>query len=388
MEKLESNKIVVIGAGPAGLAAGALLRRAGLPFVMLEKSREVGHAWHYHYDRLHLHTVKDLSHLPLLPFPESYPTYVSRDDFAAYLEGYAKHFDLKPHFGEEVKRIGRNRLGEWVVETGSGRSYYASHVVVATGVNRVPHRPSFPGEDLFEGKITHSVTYRRATDYKGKRILVVGMGNTGAEIALDLAEHGMLPLLSVRGPVNIVPRDVWGRPTQLTARLLSRLPNWLADGIGKLLQRFTIGNLRAFGIETPTLAPNQQLREEGKTPVIDLGTVEMIRQGRVRVVPGIRKIGKDGVHFEDGSFHPLDLIIQATGYRPQLPDLVPGIEEILDEHGCPKHPEGEAHFQGLYFVGFDNYRPGGILGAINRDAPFVVDRICSKLGRNAGQTQS
>jgi cation diffusion facilitator CzcD-associated flavoprotein CzcO len=388
MEKLVSNNIVVIGAGPAGLAVGALLRQAELPFVMLEKSREVGHAWHYHYERLHLHTVKDLSHLPLLPFPDSYPTYVSRDDFAAYLDRYAEHFDLKPHFGEEVKRIGRDRLGEWVVETGSGRSYHASHVVVATGVNRVPHRPSFPGEDLFEGDITHSVDYRRARDYQGKRTLVVGMGNTGAEIALDLAEHGMQPFLSVRGPVNIVPRDVFGRPTQLTARLLSRLPNWLADGIGKLVQRITVGNLRPFGIKTPSLAPNQQLREEGKTPVIDLGTVEMIRRGRIRVVPGIRKIGKDGVYFEDGSFHALDLIILATGYRPQLPDLIPGIEGTLDEHGCPGEPEGKDLLQGLYFVGFDNYKPGGILGTINRDAPFVVNRICSKLKQNAGQAQS
>jgi len=388
MEKLKSNKIVVIGAGPAGLAAGALLRRAELPFVMLEKSHEVGHAWHYHYERLHLHTVKDLSHLPLLPFPDSYPTYVSRDDFAAYLEDYALHFDLKPHFGEEVKRISRNRLGEWVIETGSGRSYHASEVVVATGVNRIPHRPIFTGQDLFEGEIIHSVRYRRADDFQGKRVLVVGMGNTGAEIALDLAEHGMLPFLSVRGPVKIVPRDVLGRPTQLTARRLSRLPNWLADGIGKWVRRFTVGNLRSFGIETPDLAPNQQLREKGKTPVIDLGTVEMIRQGRIRVMPGISTIGKEGVYFQDGSFQPLDVILLATGYRPHLPDLIPGIEEVLDEHGCPQDPEGKGSFQGLFFVGFDNYKPGGILGAINRDAPWVVDRILSRLKQNAVQTKA
>ena len=365
---------LIVGAGPAGLAVAGRLRQADLDFEVIEKSDRVGDSWHRHYDRLHLHTVKQLSHLPGLDFPEQYPRYVPRQELAEYYAQYAFTFSIAPIFGEEATAIGRSDVG-WVTRTGTGLEVRSDHVVIATGLNRVPHRPTYPGEETFSGQFIHSREYRDPIPFAGQSVLVVGMGNTGAEIALDLSEAGVDTTISVRGPVNIVPRDVLGRPTQLTARMLARFPSGLGDRLGSLLRSMTVGDLSRYGIATPELAPLAQLRERGKTPVIDMGTVARIKSGEIAVRPAIDHFARDEVVFSDGRGDPFDTVILATGYKPVLEGLLPDPRDVLDEKGLPRQVVGEGPHRGLYFVGFDNHRPGGVLGTVVEESALVVDRI-------------
>ena len=369
------HETVIVGAGPAGLAVAGRLRAAGRPFLMLEGSDRVADRWHRHYDRLHLHTVKETSHLPGRPFPSDYPRYVPRKRLVAYYEEYARDLDLRPRFGEEVVSVRKGEEGAWTVDTAAGRREAASNVVVATGFNRVPRIPAFPGQEIFRGEILHSVGYRNAAPYRGRDVLVVGMGNTGAEIALDLAENGARPTLSVRSPVNVVPRDILGRPTQLTAMLLARLPDRLGDMVGVLLRRLTVGDLSRWGLETPALPPAAQLRKEGKTPVIDVGTLAAIKAGRIRVRPGIDRFTADGAVFTDGSEESLDAAILATGYEPRVGDFLLDADGFLNERGHPDVVAGSGRHRGLFFVGFDAYSVGGILGTILRDSETVAGAI-------------
>lgn len=372
---MEQTPVLIIGAGPAGLAIAGRLRHRGIPFEIIERSDKVGSSWHGHYDRLHLHTVKDMSNLPHLPFPDDYPQYVPRHLLCEYFEEYARTFDIRPHFGEEVKEVIPLDDGHWEVRSTSGRAWQARQVVIATGVNRVPHRPHFEREEQFKGKILHSRQYKNAAPYQGRRVLVVGMGNTGAEIALDLAENGADTYLSVRGTVNIVPRDFLGRPTQKTALLLARLPEWFGDWLGKQVRRLSMGDLPRYGLQLSELPPARQLREQGKTPVVDIGTAEMIRREKIKVLPGIRHFFETGVVFTNGQRYTYDAVILATGYRAQVSDFLKETDGLFDEYEVPENCIGEGRYRGLFFLGFDNYTAGGILGVIHRDSSLIADAI-------------
>jgi cation diffusion facilitator CzcD-associated flavoprotein CzcO len=365
---------LIVGAGPGGLAVAGRMRQADLDFVMIEKTDRVGDSWHRHYDRLHLHTVKELSHLPGLEFPDHYPRYVPRKELADYYQQYASAFSIEPLLGEEARKVRRSEE-RWVTTTGTGLEIISDNVVIATGLNHAPTRPHYPGEESFEGRLVHSREYHSPGPFLGERVLVVGMGNTGAEIALDLSEAGVDTAISVRGPVNIVPRDVLGRPTQLTARMLARLPVGLGDRIGTLVRRLTVGDLSRFGIATPEIAPLAQLRERGKTPVIDVGTVAAIKRGRIAVRPAIERLEADRVVFTDGREERYDTVILATGYRPMLEQLLGDTPGILDGKGLPEHVSAPEPNHGLFFVGFDNHRPGGVLGTVVEESAEVVDAI-------------
>ena len=365
---------VVIGAGPAGLAVGGWLRNLNLPFEILEMTDKVAWSWHNHYDRLCLHTVKQLSHLPHLPFPESYPLYVPREDLAQYYESYAAHFDIKPKFNQAVTGI-QKKGNHWCVNTQTGDTYIANHVVIATGTNRVPNWPQFPGGDQYKGTISHSKTYKNPQPFLGKRVLIIGFGNTGAEIALDLAKQQVPTWVSVRSAVNIVPRDLNGRPTQLTARQLAKLPWGLGDWLGSQIRKIYFGNLRKYGIHPSKMSPAVQLRETGKTPVIDLGTVAEIKAGNIKIVPDVDHFTATGVKFADGQQIEFDHILLSTGYHAQLDDFLEDTEGLLDKWQLPKQPIGEGKFSGLYFIGFDNYKLGGLLGTIYTDSERIAKDI-------------
>jgi cation diffusion facilitator CzcD-associated flavoprotein CzcO len=368
------TETVIIGAGPAGLAVAGRLRQAGLDFVVIERSERVGDSWHRHYERLHLHTVKELSHLPGLEFPDHYPRYVPREELADYYADYAQKFSIEPRFGEEAVSIERSD-GRWLTRTQAGSKIMSESVAVATGLNQAPFDPGYPGAGSYTGRLVHSREYRDANPFLGDKVLVVGMGNTGAEIALDLSEAGVDTTISVRGPVNIVPRDVLGRPTQLTARMLSRLPTDVGDRIGTMLRRMTVGDLTEYGIATPDLAPLAQLRERGKTPVIDVGTVDAIKKGRIAVRPGIDHFDDSTVVFSDKRGDRYDSVILATGYRPMLEDLLTDAGDLLDGKGLPRGVSGGGQHEGLFFIGFDNHRPGGVLGTVVEESAQVVEQI-------------
>ena len=369
--------ILVIGAGPAGLAVAATLKAKGRRPVVIEKATQVGASWRHHYERLHLHTVKALSALPGMPFPEHEPRYVPRRGVVDYLAAYAERAGIEPCFGEEAMAIVRAEKGRWRTTTRSGRVFESNAVIVGTGANNHPFTPAIEGGDAFgpAGKIVHSCDYRDAAPFAGRRVLVVGMGNTGAEIALDLAEHGVTVALSVRSPVNIVHRDVLGRATQQTSMLLARLPRALGDRIAAWLCDITVGDLGRYGLQRSTVSPLRQLREQGRTPVIDVGTLARIKSGEIAVYPGLRRLVAGAAEFSDGRSASFDVVVLATGYRARIEALFPGIAVPLDDGGLPTEVAGTGALAGIYFVGFDLRQPGGLLRTIGQQAVEVAERI-------------
>jgi indole-3-pyruvate monooxygenase len=367
--------VIIIGAGPAGLAMAGRLSKARVPYTLLEASDQLAHSWVNHYERLHLHTVKEYSTLPYMDFPSDYPRYVPRAKLLEYYQKYADTYNIKPVYNTTIKWV--NRKDEvWQIEAlqqGITKQYSASKVIIATGFNRKALVPSWQGQASFSGSIIHSRAYRNPSNYKNKHVLVVGMGNTGAEIALDLAEKGVKATISARSPVNIVPRDFLGRSTQKTAMLLRKLPNALGDQIGSVLHKFTIGDLTKYGIRTPKYPPSAQNRKYGKTPVIDLGTLGRIKNGEIKVKTGVSKFEKQTVHFDDGSSGSYDAVILATGYTSAIQDFVENGASYINTHGHPTELYSAQH-PGLYFLGFNAYTTG-LLWCINEDSERITAHI-------------
>ena len=371
---------LIIGAGPAGLATAARLRNNNRDFVLVEQSQHIGNAWRNHYDRLHLHTVKEWSHLPFRPFPEAYPRYVSRQQLVDYMDEYAEHFDIRPEFGVEIEKIKRVSENPMVFEAvaSNGKVYQVHNVILATGKNRIPYLPKWQDQDQFKGKILHSRQYKNPAPFAGQKVLVVGIGNTGAEIALDLAEHQIETWIAVRSPLAVVPRDLNGRPVQVTAKQLEKLPFGLGDWLGTQIRKVYYGNLSKYGLKTPPTSPAKLLKETGQTPLIDIGTIAAIKAGQIKVVGALKGFSGTEVQFEDGNSLPFDAVILATGYRSKLDQLIENGADVVDEYDGRRSPIGKGPYKGLYFVGFDNYKTGGILGTIMRDSELVVEDITLK----------
>lgn len=364
---------VVIGAGPAGLAVGACLRAQKLPFVQFEQREAVGPAWRRHYDRLHLHTVKWHSGLPMRPMPKEYPKYPSRQQVVDYFEEYAKAFELEPRFGVSVTRVARQQDG-WHTTTSAG-DWISRNVVVASGYNRVPNRPETPGLDQFRGLVQHTSEYQNGSALRGKNVLVMGCGNSGAEIALDLHEHGAKPWLVIRGPVHVAPRDLFGRGAQQTSIVLSRFPVWLADRLAAWTLRIAVGDLSKYGIHRPKKGPIRMVIEHGRVSMLDIGTLALIKSGGIGVVPGVVRFSEGAATFADGRTLPFDAVILATGFRTGLADFLADAAKITNARMLPLQ-HGEPAAPGLYFTGFRN-PPTGALREIAIEAPRIAGSIAA-----------
>ena len=377
--------VLIVGAGPAGLAVAACLRRLWIPFEILEQTGDVAHSWMRHYERLHLHTDKAHSELPYLPFPADYPRYPSRQQVVDYLHGYAKHFQITPRFHEQVMSARRVFSGEgtqngqtcWEVETQDTR-YRTHHLVLATGVNHDPNLPHWPGQDQYKGEIVHSANYKNGARWADKAVLVVGLGNSGGEIAIDLWEHKARPSLAVRSPVNVIPREVMGTPF-LTVGILQRSwPAWLADALNAPTTRLIVGDLSRYGLPRPKLGPVAQVRQEGKVPFIDIGTIDLVKRGEVGVYPGIERFTPEGVVFTDGRSKAFDAIVLATGYRSQVGHWLEGGAIPLPDKQVPSPQPGLP--EGLHLCGF-YVSPTGMLREIAREAKLISRKIAA-----SGQT--
>jgi indole-3-pyruvate monooxygenase len=359
----------IIGAGPAGLAVGAVLRRADVPFVMLERATRVGESWHHHYDRLHLHTPKSQSSLPYRAFPPAYPRYPSRQQVVDYLDDYARAFALEPAFGRDVQRCTRGADGLWDVATNSG-NYRARCVVVSTGYNRMPSVPRWPGQETFPGPIIHSRDYTNGGAFRGQRVLVVGFGNSGAEIALDLAEHGARCAIAVRGGVNVIPRELLGIPISVISLALRSLPPRVADAMSKLTRRLAVGDLATAGLSRSDVGPLQQIAERHRIPVIDVGTLARMRSGDIAARKGVVSFDGAEVRFADGTVDRFDAVVLATGYATGLAAMLPDHASVLDADGRPRDGGREGGVAGLYFCGY-NVSPTGMLRQIGIDARAI-----------------
>jgi cation diffusion facilitator CzcD-associated flavoprotein CzcO len=340
---------IIIGAGPAGLAAAAALRARGLNAVILEKSDAVGAVWRRHYDRLRLHTDRARSGLPGLPMPKAYGRYPSRAQVVEYLEHYTAKFDLKPVFNAPVHAL-RREGQSWCAEAGEN-SQTAPIVVVATGLADYPCSPNWPGMESFVGPVLHSSVYRNSAPFSGKHVLVIGYGNSGAEIALDLGEAGIDVALAVRGPVNVIPRELFGLPILawgLTGRLF---PSPVADTINAPLLRFATGSIEKLGLKRSPKGPLQSIEEDRRVPLIDVGTLDAIRDGRIKLRGDIAGVTPEGVKFKQSPAEHFDAIILATGFRPDLRALLPDAKDVLNGTGAPLVSGQATAEPGLFFCG-------------------------------------
>jgi cation diffusion facilitator CzcD-associated flavoprotein CzcO len=340
---------IIIGAGPAGLATATALQARGLNAAILEKSDAVGAVWRRHYDRLHLHTDRARSSLPGLPMPKAYGRYPPRASVVEYLEAYAAEFALKPIFNAPVYAV-RREGREWRAEAGEN-SRSAPIVVVATGWADYPHMPTWPGMDTFVGAVLHSSRYRNPAPFASQRVLVIGYGNSGAEIALDLAEAAVDVTLSVRSPVNVIPRELFGVPILFFPAAEQWLPPRVADALNAPLVRFAIGSLATAGLTKAAKGPLRSIEEDGRVPLIDIGTLDAIRGGRIKLRDDIASFGRESVVFKQSPAERFDAIILATGFRPDLRALLPDAKGVLNATGAPLVSGRATAEPGLFFCG-------------------------------------
>ena len=367
----DAPTVAVIGAGPAGLATAALLRRAQVRAIVLDRDERIGSSWADRYDSLRLNTVRWMSDLPGYRMDRSLGRWVERDDIVAYLERYAAHHRLECQLGADAEVSTIEPTGRrWEVAGPSG-DRRVDAVVVATGASRAPRLPSWPGAERFSGRFLHAADYRSPDHHRGARVLVVGAGSSGGEICVDLAGAGVDVTWAVRSAPQVLPREVVGVPSTPFAPAGEVLPDAWLDRIVPWLERRIYGP-RDYLPEP--VEPIMRLLAECKEPMTADGIVELIRSGRVRVVDAVADLDATGARLVDGSHLVVDHVIAATGYRTALEPLV-GHLDVLDDDG---RPTAAVPRPGLGFVGY-RVPLTGTLWAIDRDAHTVVDAIADQL---------
>jgi cation diffusion facilitator CzcD-associated flavoprotein CzcO len=374
--------VLILGAGAAGLSTAGALKKLGIDSTVLEQDPAIGGTWARRYDRLHLHTIRQLSGLAHLPMPRRYPRYVARDQFVRYLQGYARRMGLNVITNCRAERVTIQDSQEgacWQVETNHGL-WQSRVVVIATGQYSIPRIPSWPGRDEFGGQVIHSSDYRSGLAWSGKRALVVGVGNSGAEIATDLADAGAsFVAISIRTPPFMTRRDSFGLPVQLLSFVMSSLPPRAADTMARGVMRLAFGDMDRHGIGSPGYTPYQSHR----VPLIDVGFAEAVKKGRVAVRTDVTGFTPTGVRFGNGQEETFDLVVAATGFSSGLEELLP-MPGLLTEDGFPRFPSGEPTLMpGLYFIGFTHSLRGHLYEA-NRASRRLAKRIAAYLGQVVG----
>ncbi|XP_072968409.1 indole-3-pyruvate monooxygenase YUCCA1 [Typha angustifolia] len=383
------NGPIVVGAGPSGLAVAACLAKLGVPSVVLEKSDCVASLWqHRTYDRLKLHLPKRFCELPFMPFPDRFPQYPSKHQFVSYMESYASAFGIKPRFGTEVAKAEfDSAVGGWVVKTSQGDELVAKWLVVATGENAEPVVPELHGLDRFPRRVIHTCGYKSGADFKGEKVLVVGCGNSGMEISLDLCRHNARPSMVVRNTVHVLPREMLGMSTfGIAVGLLRWLPVRLVDKLLLGMAHLTLGDTDRLGLRRPKTGPIELKNLTGKTPVLDVGALAQIKSGKIKVVGGVKEITKAGAKFADGREEQFDSIILATGYKSNVPSWLNDGGGMFTKDGIPKaqFPHGWRGEKGLYSVGFTQR---GLLGT-SSDALNIAKDIHLQWKKSSTQVKT
>jgi indole-3-pyruvate monooxygenase len=248
-------------------------------------------------------------------------------------------------------------------------------VVIATGRARVPVRPTWPGMDQYRGDVLHSSEYRNGDRWKGRPVLVVGFGNSACEQALDLVERGAEVHLAVRSPVNVLPRDIFGVvPVLPLGIVMRRLPMRVADALAWPMVRSTVGDVRKVGLRKLPYGPNTQMARDHHVPLLDIGTMDQIKQGHIAVHGDLDHFTEDGVVFSNGSQLTIDAVILATGYRASIGDLLVGWEGVCDSSGTPTVSGAPTTLGRLYFCGM-YVSPAGMLREIGIEATRIATHI-------------
>jgi cation diffusion facilitator CzcD-associated flavoprotein CzcO len=372
MEKNRDTAVLIIGASFSGLACAACLQEKKISYIIIDKAPDVAHPWRQHYERLHLHTSKRVSHLPFRRFKRGIPNYPSRQQVVDYLEEYRSAFGIAPEFNTTAQKIYREG-DSWITETNSGliRSRY---VIMCTGPFGRPKPIDLPGMETFPGRIIHSAAYKTGRDFKGQQVLVVGFGNSACEITIDLFEQGATVAMSVRSPVNVIPRDILGMSVLEVSILASALPPRIADSINAPLIRLLVGDIRKLGLKKLPYGPLQQVHKDASATVLDIGTIHHIRKGNIRVYPAIQEITGGKVCFIDGSTGHFDAIVAGIGYYRDYADIVKTEPARFEDLKRPLSKQEYFGKDGLYFCGYW-ISPTGQIREIAKDAQKIAKSI-------------
>lgn len=351
---------LVVGGGQAGLATGYHLRRAGLSFAVLEAADEPGGSWPGYYESLRLFSPARYSGLPGTPFPGPPDRYPTREEVVSYLRGYAGAFGLPVLTGRRVARAERAGAGFRLL-TDDGGEHRARTLIAATGSFAKPHRPRFPGQEAFGGRVLHAADYREPAPFRGGRVVVVGAGNSAVQIAHELAGVARTTL-ATRAPLRFGPQTILGRDIHF----------WLS----------------VTGLDGLPLGRFLEVSEPGG--VLDHGTyAAAVRSGEPDRRPVFARFTEGGVVWADGREEPIDAVLLATGYRPNLGYLEP--LGALREDGRPDQRAGASRaVPGLYFVGlpFQTSFASATLRGVGPDAALVVSRLRAHLRTHPGRARA
>jgi cation diffusion facilitator CzcD-associated flavoprotein CzcO len=350
-DQADNTRVVIVGAGSAGLAAAHALRRTGIAVRILDKGARVAETWRQRHPQLRLNTHRLLSGLPGLSMPASDGAFPRRDTVVHYLETYASRLGVPVEFGVNVKRVDQTGQG-WRVQT-NHRAFFADHVIFATGHDRVPHVPGYPGVECYGGETRHAAGFGDLAHYRNRKVLVVGAGNSGSDVLNHLVriETDRLWVSIRHGPV-VFPTRFAGIPVQLLSPLLEWLPVRLVDRLLTLTERVAFGDLSRWGMRKHEKGGATRLSQDGVAPAIDNGFVTALKQGSIQVVAAVESFEPDQVRLDDGSRIAPDIVVFATGYRTGLEQVI-GHLDLLDERGVPMihGAEQDPRYPGIWFTG-------------------------------------
>lgn len=314
-----SDAVCIIGAGPGGLSAARALKAQGLDYDQFERHGDLGGLWDTTnpgspiYESTHFISSRDLSAFIGHPMPRDYPDYPSHRQILAYLRSFAEAFGLrdKIQFNTGVLRIQKDSASRWAVDLADGTRRLYSAVICATGVCWDPSMPTFKGQ--FDGEVRHSISFKHGDEFRGRRVLVVGAGNSGADIACDAATHAQRAFISLRRGYHFIPKHLMGMPADQIAETGPHLPMWLARPIFGGLLRFVNGDLTRLGLPKP----DHKLFESH--PLLNSQLLHHLQHGNIAAKPDIDRLEGRDVVFKDGSREEIDLVLCATGYKWSCP---------------------------------------------------------------------
>jgi len=354
MNRTKNARVCIIGAGPSGITAGKNLIQAGITnFVIYEKNDQVGGNWVFNdktshssvYETTHLISSRTYSEYFDYPMPADYPDYPSHTQMLAYFQGYAEHFGVMPYiqFNTEVSKVEELEDKTWRITLANGHAEKFDFLFIANGHHWNPRYPMYEGE--FTGEFIHSHEYKRAAPFTGKRVLVIGAGNSGCDISVETARVSAFTALSMRRGQYIVPKFTFGQPPDVINARFAWLPAWIRLPFFYLTIKLSVGNYGDYGLPKPKhgiLNAHVTVNSE---------VLYAIRHGRIHVRPAIKRFNGKQVEFTDGRMEEYDSIIAATGFKISLPFFDPDFLSI--EEGVPplyKHVFHPDH-PSLFFIG-------------------------------------
>lgn len=377
---------IVVGAGAAGLAVAHALMNAGVPTAILEKESRLAEPWHRRHRQLHLNTHRDLSSLPGLAYPQGTPAFPHKTVVIRHMNDFRQENRLPVQFGVDVEEI-VFKGDHWALLTSAGPRL-ARHVVIATGRDRQPFIPEWKGMKGFAGRIIHAADFGDARDYAGKKVLVVGAGNSGFDTLNNLAGINTAAIwLSARNGPALLPKRIGKIAVHRLSPFMARLPLRVADAVMAATQRLVFGDLTKFGMPPAPSGGASRLTSDYIAIAADDGAVSAIKAGKIVVVPAIREFARDGVILANGSLIHPDIVIAATGYRTGLEPMV-GRLGVLDKKGVPLFNGGQADpkLPGLWFTGM---RPSirGCFANAGIMAKAITKRIANSAGASHGASR-